>query len=236
MLKKTAVCSIIYQGGKYMFNRKKYMKQYYIDNKESLVEYMKQWNIDNKKERTEQQKQYYIDNKKCKKEYGIQYYINNKEHKKEYQKQYRKDNPEQQKQWYEKNREKINEYYNKYSKRKRKTNLTYRLRHGISSSINCALKGNKAGRHWETLVDYTLNNLIKHLKKTMPKGFCWEDYMNGRLHIDHIIPASAFNFTKVEHADFKKCWGLNNLQLLPARENIRKSNHLTKPFQPALKI
>jgi len=70
----------------------------------------------------------------------------------------------------------------------------------------------------------------------MPKGYCWQDFLEGKLHIDHKIPISAFNFTKSEHIDFKRCWALSNLQLLPARENIIKSNHLSKPFQPALKI
>ena len=47
---------------------------------------------------------------------------------------------------------------------------------------------------------------------------------------------SAFNFSKPEHIDFKRCWSLENLRLLPAMENIKKHNKLFKPFQPALKI
>lgn len=99
-----------------------------------------------------------------------------------------------------------------------------------------ALKGNKAGRHWEDLVGYKLNDLIKRLKNTMPKDYCWQDFMEGRLHIDHIIPKSAFNYTNTEHIDFKRCWSLDNLRLLPAKENLIKHNKLYKPFQPALAI
>jgi len=107
-------------------------------------------------------------------------------------------------------------------------------RRDISSSIRIMLKGNKQGRHWEDLVGYELNDLIKRLKKTIPKGYTWQDYLDSKLHIDHIIPVSVFNFTKPEHLDFKKCWALKNLQLLPAKENLEKHNKLDKPFQPCL--
>ena len=91
-------------------------------------------------------------------------------------------------------------------------------------------------RNWENLVDYTLDNLIKHLKKTMPEGYTWDDYLNGKLHIDHKIPISVFNFDKPEHIDFKRCWGLKNLRLLSAKENLIKGAKLSRPFQPALQI
>jgi len=106
----------------------------------------------------------------------------------------------------------------------------------MSTAINLSLKGNKKGRHWEDLVGYTLKKLKNRLQKTMPEGYTWQDYMDGKLHIDHIIPKSIFNFTKPEHPDFKRCWALENLRLLPAKENQEKSNKLKKPFQSALKL
>ena len=104
------------------------------------------------------------------------------------------------------------------------------------SGIGISIKGNKNGRHWETLIGYKLNDLIKHLKSTMSKGYTWQNYLEGKLHIDHKIPISVFNFSKPEHPDFRRCWALSNLQLLPAKENIVKRDKLTKPFQPALQI
>ncbi|MBA7551803.1 hypothetical protein ES705_44352 [subsurface metagenome] len=70
----------------------------------------------------------------------------------------------------------------------------------------------------------------------MPAGYTWQDFLSGELHIDHIIPISAFNFTKPEHTDFKRAWALENLRLLPAKENMIKHDRLDRPFQPALKI
>ena len=118
----------------------------------------------------------------------------------------------------------------------KKTDLKYNLNRRMKTAIGMSLKGNKAGRHWEDLVGYTLINLIKRLKKTMPKGYTWQDFLEGKLHIDHIIPKNVFNFTKSEHIDFKRCWALNNLQLLPAKENLIKNDKLARPFQPALNM
>ena len=63
----------------------------------------------------------------------------------------------------------------------------------------------------------------------MPKGYCWQDCLEGKLHIDHIIPIKAFIFNKPEDEEFKQCWSLHNLRLLPAEENLSKSDNITNP-------
>jgi len=131
---------------------------------------------------------------------------------------------------------KILKYYNKYQSERLKTDIKFRLNRNVSRLIRKALKGNKAGRKWGSLVGYTLNDLIDRLKNTMPVGYTWQDFLQGKLHIDHITPISAFNFNCPDHTDFRRCWALENLRLLPAKENMIKHNKLDKPFQPALKI
>ena len=131
---------------------------------------------------------------------------------------------------------KILKYYNKYQSERLKTDIKFRLNRNVSRLIRKALKGNKAGRKWGSLVGYTLNDLIDRLKNTMPAGYTWQDFLQGKLHIDHIIPISAFNFNCPDHIDFKRCWSLENLRLLPAKENMIKHNKLDRPFQPALRI
>ena len=150
--------------------------------------------------------------------------------------QWHKDNPEYAKRYYKDNLEKVRKYHNQYNKDRDKIDLKFNLNRKIEKSIRLSLKGNKASRTWESLTGYTLNDLIERLNKTMPQGYDWQDCLSGELHIDHIIPISAFNFSKPEHTDFKRCWELENLQLLPAKENLIKHNNLDKPFQPALKI
>lgn len=140
------------------------------------------------------------------------------------------------KKWYYSHLDKVREFYRQKSRRNRNT-LKGRLHSNITRHINhCLKKGTKNKRSWEKLLGYTLVDLIKRLKLTMPKGFKWEDYISGKLQIDHIIPIYAFNFSRLEHIDFKRCWALSNLRLLPKVENLKKGNRLNKPFQPSLKL
>ena len=148
----------------------------------------------------------------------------------------KKDKKEYNKRYYIDHRKELLEQHKQWAKNKSKTDFRFNLNHRMRRDITKSLKGNKKGRNWETLVDYTLKDLIKRLKKTMPEGYTWNDYLDGKLHIDHKIPISVFNFTKPEHTDFKRCWALENLRLLPAKENLGKSNKLEKPFQPTLRI
>ena len=134
------------------------------------------------------------------------------------------------------NYEKYRETQNKCWRNRYRTSLKHNLNYKMKRAINRSLKGNKNGKQWQDLVGYKTNDLIKRLKKTLPKEYTWQDYLEGKLHIDHIIPKSIFNYDNPTQIDFKNCWALSNLQLLPAKENRIKHNKLSKPFQPALQI
>jgi len=123
-----------------------------------------------------------------------------------------------------------------YKAKKKPISLKNSINRKMLGRMRASLKTSKGVCRWEYLVDYTLDDLKKHLKKTMPKGYTWQDYIDGKLHIDHIIPIAVHNFTRFEHIDFKRAWALSNLQLLPARENLLKSDKITKPFQASLAI
>jgi len=99
-------------------------------------------------------------------------------------------------------------------------------------SIWESLDGSKNGRRWESLVDFTLDQLMKHLAKKFKPGMTWEN--RGEWHIDHKIPLSAFNFETPDDLDFRRAWALKNLQPLWAIDNLKKGAHLSKPFQPSL--
>lgn len=201
-----------------------------------MKEYQRKWYLKNRERLLKQGRQYYLKNKEKHSECMKKYYIKHKEEILKNTKQYRTENREKCLKYCRKynidNREKIR----KYEGIKYKTNPKYNLNQRMKRLIRLSIKGNKAGRHWEDLVGFTLGDLIKRLKKTMPVGCTWIDFLEGRLHIDHIIPVSAFNFARPEHIDFKGCWALSNLQLTPAKENLIKHNKLLRPFQPALRI
>jgi len=116
------------------------------------------------------------------------------------------------------------EYMRKYQKNRRNTDLVFKLNKRLANAIYLSLKGNKNGRHWEELVEYTLGDLMKHLESKFLFEMTWENY--GQWHIDHIRPISSFKFTSYNDLEFKQCWSLSNLQPLWAIDNIRKSNKL----------
>jgi len=132
-------------------------------------------------------------------------------------------NPENIKHRRAKDRERYNKKYN--------TNPQFRLSRNMSRVIGRSLK-NKKGAHWEELVGYTIENLIKHLEKQFVNGMTWENY--GEWHLEHKTPQSVFNYTDPGHRDFKRCWALKNLQPMWAKDNLKKGAKLDKHFQPSL--
>ena len=125
--------------------------------------------------------------------------------------------------------DKFKEYLREWKKKERDINAKYKLDDNMSGAIWKALKGKKAGRKWEELVGYTVEDLIKHLESKFESWMNWNNYgiyEEGKFkwHIDHIKPKSLFNYSGPENEDFKECWALENLQPLEAMENMKKSN------------
>ena len=74
---------------------------------------------------------------------------------------------------------------------------------------------------------FTLDELENRLKSTLPEGFTWTDFLEGRLHIDHIRPVASFDFQSNIDQGFRQCWALSNLQLLTPEQNRAKRAHFT---------
>lgn len=83
--------------------------------------------------------------------------------------------------------------------------------------------GDKGRRKWETLVGYTVDQLMAHLESKFDSNMSWKNH-GSYWHIDHIKPKSWFTYTSPDDPQFKECWSLANLQPLEAKQNIRKSN------------
>jgi hypothetical protein len=100
------------------------------------------------------------------------------------------------------------------------TDPAYVVNTRMRVAIKKALRGGKAGRRWESLVGYTLDELVQHLERQMPKGLTLADLGSGRLHIDHIVPKVEFDVTTDE--GLRAAWALPNLRPVPAEVNLRK--------------
>jgi len=182
-------------------------------------------------------KDYYSQNKEHELSQNTEWRSANQEKMSEIKRQWNQENIEHnrivKRLWVGKNKEKALGYWrNKNNKRKGDPihSLNRKMRFGIYRS----LRGNKNNQSWVNMVDYTFLDLERHLKSTIPDGYSWESFFNGALHIDHIIPISVHNFKKSTDTDFRRCWSLKNLRLLPAQENLSKGAKLDRPFQPSL--
>jgi len=125
---------------------------------------------------------------------------------------------------------------NEAVKRRYREDVRFAIDARVRASVHKRLRavgGSKSSRMREVL-GYGVDQLHARLLDTMPDGFTWADFLAGRLQIDHIIPLSAFNFERLTDFDFRRAWALGNLQLLPAAENIKKSDSLQAHFQPSL--
>jgi len=154
----------------------------------------------------------------------------------------RADNPEKTREYYRKysrnyyqrNIDAVRDYHKNWQREARSNPsaaLNNRMSVGISKSIT---SGSKQRRPWESLVGYTVSDLMAHIEKLFLPGMTWENY--GDWHVDHKIPKSAFNYETPDDIDFNRCWALSNLQPLWAADNIRKHARLDAPFQPSLAL
>ncbi len=147
------------------------------------------------------------------------------------------------KEWYLRNREEIlrkkaiyRKEYNqrpdvkerarKWTANRRKCDPRINLNTRMSVSVRRFLKYGKGRHSWQELVGYSLDELKQHIESQFEEGMSWDIFLQGKIHIDHIIPVSFFNFSSYNDDEFKKCWSLSNLRPLWADDNIRKSDFL----------
>jgi hypothetical protein len=166
----------------------------------------------------EARRKWYAKNREKAIAYTKEWQTQNYDHYITYTKQWNKDHPERR-------RESMKKIY---------ATPKGKLNHIMASSIGHSLKNrSKAGRHWESLVNYTVDSLKAHIEKQFKPGMTWENY--GTVwHIDHKTPLAAFHFERPDDIDFHLCWSLKNLQPLDAKENMSKKDKLDRPFQPSL--
>ena len=203
-----------------MFSHKEYNKKRYQENKEERKKYSKKQYQKNKEKIKKKSKKWAKDNPEKVKNSSKKWRKKNPEK----IKKWNKENPEYQKEWEKEHKKERKEYHKKYTKNKRKIDSKFQFNDNISSAIYQSLKKEKTGNHWETLVNYSLENLMMRLEYQFDKNMSWQNY-GFYWWIDHKKPQSLFNFNSAEDQAFKDCWCLANLQPLEKIENIKKSNH-----------
>jgi hypothetical protein len=121
-------------------------------------------------------------------------------------------------------------------RQRRIDDVFFRISTNVSRSIRGALKingGSKGGLSFLNKIGYTINDLKDHLAKKFESWMTWSNYgqYNKKVwndddqttwtwNIDHIIPQCKLPYTSMEDENFKKCWSLDNLRPLSAKQNF----------------
>jgi len=208
-----------YQKNKLKINEKH--SEYVKKNREEVKRYKSDYYYSNKEEISRKKSIYYQENKSSLKEKNTEYVNDNYEKIKEYKRL-----------WFQDNKKKIN------SKRVEKYNndTSFRIRDIVSKSIRQGLKLVGCTKNDESCgkyLDYTFNELKNHLESKFESWMTWDNHGVYRVEtwddndvytwtwqIDHIIPQSDLLYSSMEDENFKKCWSLNNLRPLSAKQNL----------------
>lgn len=120
------------------------------------------------------------------------------------------------------NKEKVNKNYREYMKKYRDNNPSFRMHKRISWIIKSCLDQKASSSYIFSKLGYNIDELKIHLESLFKHGMTWSNY--GEWHIDHVTPQSWLPFTNTDDENFTKCWSLQNLQPLWAKDNMKKGN------------
>ena len=222
-LKDKKVCSMC-KDEKYIteFCKNKRTKDgFHYRCKNCCSQWKKQWHFKNPDKVRKSHEQYAKKNPEKIKERNRCRHLKNKDRDNQRNKQQRDENPGYMKLWRKNNPDKVKASRQKYTKTIRST-VTGHLNHKMGSSIRKALGSNKAGRHWEALVGYTLEQLQSSLESKFTYLMDWERM--GEWDIDHYFCKSRLIFDNAEDPTFKFLWSLENLQPLWHLDNMLKGD------------
>jgi hypothetical protein len=184
---------------------KQYYKKYRENNKEKLKKEAKEYYQNNKEKLKEKTKKYRDNNKEYINKKNQEYNQNNKEYFKKKSKEYNQNNKEyikkKNQEYYQNNKEYFKKRFNQYYKRRRNTDLIFRLTGNIRSNIYKLLKNKNYSKKSKT---YKIIGLQQN------KLYGW---LNNE--------ASNVSYARTE----KQLLALNhysNLQLLSADDNLKK--------------
>jgi hypothetical protein len=179
-------------------------------------------------------KAYNKKNKSSQRLYKKKYRNENKKYIQEYAKSYRELNREKIRGY--KNNKKNKEKRNKQLKQRFKTDPVFKLRHYVASSIRDAMRRKNAYKNGQSSIkylSYSIKELYGHLESKFEPWMNWKnwgvynpklwddnDQSTWKWQLDHIIPQEDLPYKTMEDENFKKCWALENLRPLSAKQNV----------------
>lgn len=85
-------------------------------------------------------------------------------------------------------------------------------------------------RDLELYLGYSIKALCRHLESDLQDrdGITLKESFNRDYHLDHIYPLSKFDVKLPTDQSFRDCWAMDNLKMIPAAENIAKSDKVSE--------
>lgn len=120
---------------------------------------------------------------------------------------------------------KLRKYDREYCKKRRDTDLNFKLRKTLQSRIRMALKKGSKASSTTQLLGCSIESFKLYLESKFESGMSWENYSFSGWHIDHIMPCAIFDLSKPEHQ--KRCFHFSNMQPMWAADNLRKGDRVT---------
>lgn len=113
-------------------------------------------------------------------------------------------------------------YGRNYNTQRKKNDLNFRLRKGLSARIRSALRHQNSHKTSATtkMLGCSIVEFKVFLQNKFLDGMTWENY--GEWHIDHIKPCAAFDLTRMDEQ--YKCFNFSNLQPLWEEDNHTKNS------------
>ena len=128
----------------------------------------------------------------------------------------------QDKKYYKNNKEKIY----KHIKERYHSDPQYKLSVNLRSRLGQFIRKNNTKKSISALelLGADVDFVKKYLQNKFLKGMTWDNWSRDGWHIDHIIPLSSFDLTKIEEQ--RKAFHYTNLQPLWAVDNLKKGDKI----------
>lgn len=198
-------------------HQRAYNKMYREKHLEDLKAYQKKYRENNKEILKEKQK-----------EYHKRWYAKNKETKLLKNKEWLASHKEQRtlkiKEWETKNHDRILQQKLKRRKERLKEDSVYKLKTQTRDVIKKSFRGVLKGKRGKTteILGCDLDFFVKYLLETYKNNYGVEWDRVEKVHIDHIIPLAT---AKTKEDVIELC-RYTNLQLLKAKDNLKKSSKM----------
>ena len=99
-----------------------------------------------------------------------------------------------------------------------------RIFRNAQKKIRGGIRDRKLNPSFTKMFGFTVDQFLSNIESKLTGDMTMDDFISGKIHIDHIIPTSAFNH--LDHAQFRACWSLDNMQPLKPKDNMVKHDSL----------